>query len=203
MLYKRRHIGRRGKVSSLRASTNVSPKEEHGITRSRSDYVSWVMSLGQRVPRVGQIRQHLLSNRNQTMFWKLSSRNLWHHPSVSNQTNASWVTKPDQASPKWPNQTKRHPSDQTRPSVSQVTKPDQASPEWPNQIKRLPSDQTRPSVSWVTNHIVKTHNANCAPIQCQICSNPMPNMLHNLHCVHIWHCPLLIMALSSSTIYIV
>ena len=203
-----------------------------GITRSRSDYVSWVMSPGQRISWVGQIRQRLLSNWNQTMFWQLSSRNLWHHPSDQTRPSVTRVTKPDQASPKWPNQTKRHPSDQTRPSVtrvtkpdqassewpnqtkrhpsdqtrpsvSQVTKPDQASPEWPNQIKRLPSDQTRPIVSWVTKHIVKTHNANCAPIQCQICSNPMPNMLHNLHCVHIWHCPLLIMALSSSTIYIV
>jgi len=33
MLYKRRHIGRKGKVSSLRASTNVSPKEEHGLKK--------------------------------------------------------------------------------------------------------------------------------------------------------------------------
>ena len=148
------------------------------------------MSPGQRVSWVGQIRQRLLSNWNQTMFWQLSSRNLWHHPSDQTRPSVTQVTKPDQASPEWPNQTKRLPSDQTRPSVTQVTKPDKASPEWPNQTKRHPSDQTRPSVSSVTNHIVKTHNANCAPIQCQICSNPMPNMLHNLHCVHIWHCPL-------------
>ena len=113
------------------------------ITRSRSDYVSWVMSLGHRVPRVGQIRQHLLSNRNQTMFWKLSSRNLWHHPSDQTRPSVTRVTKPDQASPEWPNQTKRLPSDQTRPSVTRVTKPDQASPKWPNQTKCHPSDQTR------------------------------------------------------------
>ena len=31
-------------------------------------------------------------------------------------------------------------------------------------------------------------NAKYAPIQCQICNDPMPNMLHNWHCVHIWHC---------------
>ena len=30
-------------------------------------------------------------------------------------------------------------------------------------------------------------NAKYATIQCQICSHPMPNMLHKWHCVHIWH----------------
>ena len=113
------------------------------ITRSRSDYVSWVMSPGQCVSWVGQIRQRLLSNWNQTMFWQLSSRNLWHHPSDQTRPSVTRVTKPDQASPEWPNQTKRLPSDQTRPSVTRVTKPDQASPKWPNQTKRHPSDQTR------------------------------------------------------------
>ena len=30
-------------------------------------------------------------------------------------------------------------------------------------------------------------NAKYAPIQCQMCSHPMPNVLHNWHCVHNWH----------------